>query len=290
MKNILNNTNKIAAALLLMTLFSSCSREDPLTDTQLDDTPAYQNELDKWIAKNYVEPYNISVQYKWNSLSLSQFADLLPPDHTQVKTALDCLKKTIFESFDSVGVAGFVKKQPIKEITLIGSQLDEKRLLKGVSGLRSILVFGTDYVDLKNEKQIRYNFLLSILHDFIYILIQNKSFDETSWSKITPNGYISNYLAYVNITEVNLSNGFLTAFARANIYEDFVETASIILSSPAKDYNDLVLALGNRPAKDQLRAKEALVVKYFRETHKIDFYSLQATIGKNIEDIMANNK
>lgn len=60
-----------------------------------------------------------------------------------------------------------------------------------------------------------------------------------------------------------------------NIYEDFAETAATILTSSKAEYDAILAGVTDATAKANIKAKEALVVKYYKEAFNIDFYALR---------------
>ncbi|MBU2060446.1 MAG: hypothetical protein KKH44_01175, partial [Bacteroidetes bacterium] len=44
----------------------ACASDEPLTESILDTTVPVKSPLDNWIDTNFLTPYNINVQYKWD--------------------------------------------------------------------------------------------------------------------------------------------------------------------------------------------------------------------------------
>lgn len=52
-------------AIAAFTVFAASCQEKPLDpESQILDSKVEQNDFDKWLAKNYVEPYNIDFKYR----------------------------------------------------------------------------------------------------------------------------------------------------------------------------------------------------------------------------------
>lgn len=282
----INRYIKAALLFLTLTVFWSCSQEDRPTESQLDfDQPA-KTPLDNWIVLNYVEPYNINVQYKWNQNTVDNSRYLFPPSLNKVQPALEIVQKIWLESYKAVGGNDFVKKIAPREIVLVGGvNLNSvgTRTLGIAEGGQRVTLFETDYIDKTNRDNIK-EFIHTIQHEYIHILNQNKPFDEKSWAAITPVGYTADWYNY-DIPESN-EIGFITSYARSNINEDFAETAAVILISSKTEYEDFLNSIESDTAYFALKAKEAIVVKYFKDAFEIDFYALRDEAEKNTNAVI----
>ncbi|WP_316632724.1 substrate import-associated zinc metallohydrolase lipoprotein [uncultured Flavobacterium sp.] len=272
---------KIAGALLLIITLVSCAHEDQPGESQLDFTRPNQTTLDTWITTNYLNPYNINVQYKWNQNTVDNSRFLFPPLVEKVQPALQIVQKIWLDSYAAIGGADFVKKIAPREIVLIGgvnlNSVGTKTLGLAEGGQR-VTLFETDYIEQKDRANVT-QFIHTIQHEYIHILNQHKPFDEKSWAKITPVGYTADWYNY----SIPVSNeiGFITSYARSNINEDFAETASVILITSKADYAAFLAGIKSPTALFALKAKEALVVKYFKDAFNMDFYALRDEAEKN---------
>jgi substrate import-associated zinc metallohydrolase lipoprotein len=150
-------------------------------------------------------------------------------------------------------------------------------------GGQRVTLFETDYIDRTDRANIT-EFIHTIQHEYIHILNQNKPFNEKAWAVITPVGYTADWYNY----SIPASNelGFITSYARSNINEDFAETASVILISSKAEYEDFLNNIKSETAYFALIAKEALVVKYFKDAFDIDFYALRDEAEKNTNAVI----
>ena len=84
---------KSVVLFLALAFLASCSNEDQVGESQLNyDQPA-KTELDNWIGINYLNPYNINVQYKWNQNTVDNSRYLFPPLIDKVQPALEIVQK-----------------------------------------------------------------------------------------------------------------------------------------------------------------------------------------------------
>ena len=278
--------NKIAILFLTLATLISCSNDDQVGESQLDYTEPAKTALDNWIGINYLNPYNINVQYKWNQNTVDNSRYLFPPLIDKVQPALEIVQKIWLDSYKTIGGEDFVKKIAPREIVLIGGvNLNSvgTRTLGLAEGGQRVTLFETDYIDKTDRANIQ-EFIHTIQHEYIHILNQNKPFDEKAWAVITPVGYTADWYNY----EIPESNeiGFITSYARSNINEDFAETASMILVYSKAEYAAFLNNIVSDSAYFALIAKEALVVKYFKDAFDMDFYALRDEAEKNTNAVI----
>ncbi|WP_426485147.1 substrate import-associated zinc metallohydrolase lipoprotein [Flavobacterium sp. 2] len=280
--------NKILVLALTSVLLYSCEHEEQPKESQLDYTSPVQTNLDKWITANYLNPYNINVQYKWNQNTVDNSRYLFPPTIDRVQPALEIVQKIWLNSYATIGGPDFVKKISPREIVLIGGvNLNSvgTRTLGLAEGGQRVTLFETDYIERTNRANVT-EFIHTIQHEYIHILNQHKPFDEKAWGAITPAGYAADWYNY----SIPVSNeiGFITSYARLNINEDFAETAAMILISTKAEYATFLSKIKSPTALAALKAKEALVVKYFKEAYEMDFYALRDEAEKNTTAVINN--
>ena len=284
---ILNKYKKLAL-LSAVVLLGSCAGDEPLKDSQLDLSTPPKTALDNWIDTNYLLPYNINVQYKWNPNVVDNNRFLYPPIQAKVQPVLEIVQKIWLESYKAVAGPNFVKNIAPREFVLVGGvnlNTTGTITLGLAEGGKRITFFETDNVDKKNRANIK-RFLRTIQHEYIHILNQTKPFDEKSMATITPTGYSS---AWYNTSDaVALEEGFLTAYAKSNINEDFAETAATILVSSKAEYAAILAAIVSPVARASIKSKEAIVVKYYKDAFNIDLYKLRDEAEKNTNDVINN--
>ena len=278
--------NKIAVLFLTLTVLTSCSNDDQVGESQLNYNQPPKTELDNWIGINYLNPYNINVQYKWNQNTVDNTRYLFPPLVDKVQPALEIVQKIWLDSYKTIGGEDFVKIIAPREIVLVGGvNLNSvgTRTLGIAEGGQRVTLFETDNIDRTNRANIT-EFIHTIQHEYIHILNQNKPFDEKAWAAITPVGYTADWYNYENAPSNEL--GFITSYARSNINEDFAETASVILISSKTEYAAFLAGIKSAAALAALKAKEALVVKYFKDAFDMDFYALRDEAEKNTNAVI----
>jgi substrate import-associated zinc metallohydrolase lipoprotein len=283
----LNKYRSLALIAVVLT-FTACAHEDQPKESQLSFEQPVKTELDNWIGTNYTNPYNINVQYEWNQNTVDNTRYLFPPSVDKVKPALEIVKKIWIDSYSSIAGADFVKKIAPREFVLVGGvNLNSTGTITlGLAeGGQRITLFQVDYINKKNRADVT-EFIHTIQHEYIHILNQTKPFNEQAWSQITPSGYITSWYAIPTATSRDL--GFITSYARLNIFEDFAETASMLLVSSKAEYAAILAGITSATGKAAILKKEALVVQYFRDAYNIDFYALRDEAQKNTDNVINN--
>ncbi|WP_289659676.1 zinc-binding metallopeptidase [Flavobacterium panacagri] len=284
---IVNKYKKIAVFIGALAL-TSCAQEDQPKESQLDYNQPLKTELDQWIDTNYLVPYNINAQYKWNQNTVDNTRFLFPPTLDKVKPALEIVQQIWLKSYATIGGADFVKKIAPREIVLVGgvnSNSNGTRTLGIAEGGQRITLFEVDNLNRKNRAIVA-EFIHTIQHEYIHILNQTKPFDEQAWGKITPSGYTATW--HLETTPASRELGFITNYARSNVVEDFAETASIILISTKAEYAAILASISSAKARADIQRKEAIVVQYFKDTFNMDFYALRDEAEKNTTNVINN--
>ena len=274
----------IAGAMFL----ASCAHEDQPKESQLDFTTPAKTELDNWIGTNFLNPFNINVYYEWNQNLVDNNRYLYPPMVDKVQPAMEVVKKIWIDSYTTIGGADFVKKIAPREFVLVGGvnlNTNGTVTLGLAEAGQRVSLFQVDNLNRKSRASIT-QFIHTIQHEYVHILNQTKPFDEQAWAKLTPSGYTTSW--YVEPIATSRSLGFITSYARLNIYEDFAETAATILTSSKAEYDAILASITDANAKANIKAKEALVVKYYKDSFNIDFYTLRDEAQKNTDAVINN--
>ncbi|ABQ05913.1 substrate import-associated zinc metallohydrolase lipoprotein [Flavobacterium johnsoniae] len=279
---------RAVAMISVSMLFAACAQEDQPKETQLDYTVRNKTELDTWIETSFLNPYNIKVYYEWNQNLVDNNRFLFPPTVDRVKPAMEVVKAIWIDSYSTIGGADFVKKISPREFVLVGgTNLNTSGTVTlGIAeGGQRVTLFELDYLNRKSRADVT-RFIHTIQHEYVHILNQTKPFDEQAWAKLTPAGYTSSWYIYTDAASRAL--GFITNYARLNIYEDFAETASIILTSSKAEYDAILASVTDATAKANLKKKEAIVVQYYKDNFGMDFYALRDEAQKNTTTVINN--
>lgn len=283
------NFYKKIVVLSSVIFLGACANDEPLKDSILDVSTPSKTALDNWIDTNYLIPYNINVQYKWNQNLVDNNRFLAPPLQSKVQPALEIVQKIWLDSYKAIAGANFVKTIAPREFVLVGGinlNTTGTITLGLAEGGQRITLFETDNVNKKDRANVK-RFVQTIQHEYIHILNQTRPFDEKTLAKITPTGYTSNW--YATSTSVAREEGFITDYARSNINEDFAEMSATMLVNSKAEYAAIIAGITNQTAVANIRLKEAVVVKYYKDAFGIDFYKLRDEAEKNTTAVINGN-
>jgi substrate import-associated zinc metallohydrolase lipoprotein len=261
-------------------LLAACGSDDDLSSgSNLDTTPAEFNALDTWIDENYVTPYNIEVIYRWSESLVEQDRYLYPPLADSVQPALNVVRKLWIEPYTAVAGAGFVERIAPRQIVLVGGRNvnPSGTITLGLAEAgKRITLFEIDLLN-KTDRGAVVEFIHTIQHEYVHILNQIRPFDEAAYGTISPEGYTAQWF---NETDAgSRSEGFITAYARANEIEDFAEMASTMLNMSRAEWDALVDGIGDT-GTTRIRQKERIVVDYYKSAYDIDLYVLQDSVDQ----------
>jgi len=301
--------SNIVFVIIAAALFTSCKKEDfnPADAQNINglggDTWA-KGPIDQWIYDTLTVPYNISIKYKWD-----QFEDLaditkvlVPPKEEYIVPILSAVRKVWIDTYIAESNEAFFKKLCPKYFYLIGSPAFEQNgaIKLGVAeGGRKIILLAINYSKVKGMAD--YNpadsfwikeMFHTIHHEFGHILHQNVLYPQ-DFKNLNPNLITSNWQDYSD--QQALSDGFISAYAMNTIDDDFVETISLMLVNGRAGFEKLIASIppgitgrGTTQAQavERLRAKESIVVNYYKQVYNIDFYSLQSRVHTAVESMI----
>lgn len=263
-------------SLLCATL--SCKKEKALPTTPivgLGGETWEKGPLDFWVDKNFVEPYNIEVKYKWDPYELNYVKNLVPVLEDRVEPVMTAVRDIYIKPYEEVAGPNFIKKYAPKLFQLAGSaeyNSDGTIVLGQAEGGRKIVLMVVNKFDKKNVAEVK-RMLHTIHHEFAHILHQIRSYP-VEWKALNPEQITATWFNATD-EEAN-SQGLVTAYAKASPDEDFVETAAVLLVE-GQAYFD---ALADQPfvpqkSRDILKKKEAIIVDFYQRAYNIDFRKLQ---------------
>ncbi|WPV65078.1 putative zinc-binding metallopeptidase [Chitinophaga sp. LS1] len=271
-------------SILLIMLLVACSKKETL-DTDLPGLGGETWEkgpLDYWLDSNFVNQYNIEVKYRFDRYELSLNKDLVPVTESQVEPVMTTIAKTWIAPY--IGEAGdaFFKTYCQKQFVLVGSpqyNTNNTVTLGTAEGGRKVVLFALNDFSLDNKPGVR-EMLHTIHHEFAHILHQTIMYPVEF--KTISTGYTGSWNDYT--LDEALARGFVTQYARSAPDEDFVEMVSTMLVEGKSGF-DAIVASAPDDGAAKLRQKEEIVVRYFKESWNIDFYSLQTRTQNAINNL-----
>jgi len=124
--------------------FSACSDDDELSSTSVvREATTEENDFDRWLTRNYVEPYNILFKYRFEDIESSMDYYLTPASYEQSVAMAKLVLHMCLEAYNgdlgpclgrsehqrSVGLVG-IRPDQIEDLREIG--LDELRIARNL--------------------------------------------------------------------------------------------------------------------------------------------------------------
>ena len=268
-------------AIAALAVFAASCQEKPLDpDSQILDSKVEQNEFDKWLVTNYIEPYNIMFKYRMEKNESDFNYWLVPATYENSIKMAKLMKFLCFEPYDDItGSKEFIKSYYPKMIHLVGS---------GAYRNNGTFVLGTAEGGLKitmyfvNEMRIDPAYLneyyfKTMHHEFAHILNQTKPYS-TDFNAISGPDYVTDTWsdAWKGGDAEAQKSGFISAYASSEPGEDFVELLSIYVTNPASYWNNIIKNAGDGAAK--IQQKFEIVYNYMLNSWNIDLNELRDNI------------
>lgn len=274
----------VLISCLVLTV-ASCRKEETLNLTppvDLGGETWSPTALDKWLLDSLTTPYNIAVKYRWDPWELNLDKTLTPPDESKIIPAMSAIKRVWIDPYTAeTGSDLFIKQYSPKQFKLVGSveyNYNNTVVLGQAEGGNSIAFFDVNQNFDRNPVTSIRRMIQTSHHEFAHILHQTVLYPP-EFKGISSNLGLDGYTAtWFNVSETDaLANGYITPYSMASFDEDFVEMVANMLVEGRSRFEELVASV-NPTAQQAFRSKERIVVTYFREVWKIDFYSLQTRV------------
>jgi substrate import-associated zinc metallohydrolase lipoprotein len=283
----------LVCALVIPVL--SCSEEVLDETSVIKETSATKNALDTWLYHNYTVPYNIDFKYKMEDIETSTSRVLVPVEYTKAIAMAKLVKHLCTDAYSEVAGENFVRLYFPKIFHLIGSAAwlsDGSRVLGEAEVGRKITLFEVNEMNPTDIDAMNYYYFHTIHHEFSHILHQTIDYSP-DYKDITGTDYLTDGWDDQTATPQNvwLPRGFISAYARMEPNEDFVEMISYYLVYDQAWWDSMfaaanVIAEGNsRTGKAILEEKLEMVKNYLLKSWNIDIDVLKATIQRRQGEI-----
>jgi substrate import-associated zinc metallohydrolase lipoprotein len=283
------------SVLALVIPFISCS-EETLDETSVIKEPSVtQNAFDVWLYHNYTVPYNIDFKYKMEDVETSSSRVLVPAEYTKAIAMAKLVKHLCTDAYSEVAGERFVRLYFPKVFHLIGSASwlsNGSRVLGEAEGGRKITLFEVNEFDPADIATMNANYFHTIHHEFSHILHQTVDYSP-DYKDITGTDYLTDSWDDQSalVQSVWLPRGFISAYARKEPNEDFVEMISHYLVYDQVWWDGMLAAAndtvkGNsRTGKAILEEKLKMVKEYMFVSWNINLDELRAVIQRRQEEI-----
>lgn len=296
----------LAALPLMMVSMTACGDDDDVDRglSVIKDSQTPQNALDKWLVKNYVEPYNIELRYRWEDNETSMDYILVPPRYINAIRMANILKYICFESFDQVtGSTKFIRDHFPKLVHLVGNPgwnssggwMSQGSYVLGSSegGYKINLWYVNHLSDqlfenyvptdsvIRSRKELNSVFFHTIIHEFGHVFHQKVPYSN-EFNQITGTDYLGGMWSssFTSPDDPAIhAGGFVTAYAAESADEDFAEMFSTYICSTKEEYDEILHLAGVR-GRDILNAKMLIIRDYFEKNWDLDIDALRDEVQR----------
>ena len=299
------NTIKIFLLAAVAALTIACSNDDvdannsifPTREEKTDSTA-----FDKWLNKNYTEPYNI----RFNYLYIDQNSDMgYNVSHADIKKSIalaKIIKHVWLDAYTELMGPDFLKQHCFREFQLIGSaqhKNDGSIVLGFAEGGIRVNLFQVNYLDpahlyieQTNPFASGSNFDLNrayfhtMHHEFAHILTQLKDYS-TDFRTITKEYHSADW---VNVKDEDAGKeGYVTGYASSEYNEDFAEVFSCYVTDTdvmwQKRLAQAVAANGDETGKKAILAKLSIIRSYLKDSWGVDIDKLRTIVLRRASEV-----
>lgn len=312
--------NLIYTALTLLTFsmaFTACS-DDELSSKSVivtDKSTAVENDLDRWLKANFLDPYNIQIKYRYDDNESNMSYYEVPSRIEDATILAHILKYCCIEAYDNTVGIDFTRRNFPKLFFFTGDYRYKNNgsfVLGTAEGGKKIFLLGTRYLEpiLAGEKSygtfgnfaygsdiiknLNHYYLKTIHHEFTHILNQTQPYS-TSYQLITADTYVSDTWNTAPNNTGYLGRGYISAYSQQEDREDFAEMMSIYVTNSAEQWETWMQEAAEntnangKTGRQLLEQKLSLVRDYMKKSWNIDMDELRAEILKRQNDIANGN-
>ncbi len=287
-------------SLMFLAAFCACS-DDDLSDTSVIlDSINEENEFDEWLEENFRAAYNIDFKYKYEDIESDLSYDLVPAELSQSIILAKMVKYLWLEPYTEVGGLTFMRTYSPRVFHVIGTvgwnTNGTYTLGTAEDGLKITLYAGnwlsnwfaieynedgTDYTIEIDVDNVNYYYLHTMHHEFGHILHQTVDYP-TDFDQVSAGSYVSSWQDYSE-TEA-LQAGFISAYARSGVDDDFVETLSYYVTYSVEQWEAKMSTAGTSGAAI-INTKLEIVKEYMADVWDIDLDELRDVLARRYDEI-----
>jgi hypothetical protein len=278
--------NILALSLLAVVAagFTACSSDDLSSESVIKSSTTSETVFDKWLYKNYVVPYNIQIQWRYEDNESDMAYYDVPADSAQSVELAHIVKYTCVEAYTEVAGIDFTRRYFPKLFSFLGEfEYDNSGTMKlgTAEDGKKIRLLGINHLDQykNNRSALDELYLKTIHHEFVHIVNQTKDYPR-DFGKVTPTGYVNDSWSSDAYGTGFEKRGFVTAYSQKEEREDFAEVVSTyIISTPAQWKAILqkatIMDANGTAAKEQpgvtaIEKKLEICKRYYKEAFNVD--------------------
>ena len=239
-------TYLMSLAALVLT-FSSCGTDDDFTesifrtDIPVVDQTKTTAPFDQWLYDNFLKPYNVEVQYRFNFTASDMNFQLTPAEYGRSQLLAHFIRYLFYDVYTKYAGEDFMKSYGPRMFHFIGSTgyspTTGTEVLGTASGGVKITLYNVNEIkpwtedvnySVEDVEVLNERIFHTMHHEFSHILHQTKSYPIT-FGQVTSGSYDPiDWHERDSTTTHQL--GYLTHYASSANYEDFVETLSCTIT------------------------------------------------------------
>lgn len=283
----MKKSNLLIITIFTLLVISGCKRDSDNLDVDMGNYPidiAEANDVDEWIKENFINLWNIEVDYRFNRHKGDVTRNISPIEINKVIPVLEVIKKGFIEPYAAVGGDTFGKKYFHKEWILFGSPSynnDNSYILGTSASARTMTLYDLNRFDDEDGGMVK-GYIRTVFHEFTHALNQTipipPAFDMVSVPDYEPD--------WTNVSGEDARNlGFVTPYAGSQPGEDFAETVAHIVVEGPVWYNNLLETVGTSSlAYARFKEKESIVAQYMLNSFGVDLYELQTEVRRVLKE------
>ena len=286
----------MAVGALMLTACSDDEVDKSISVIVDSQTP--QNDLDRWLEKNYVQRYNIELRYRWEDNEISMDYILVPAKYENAIRMARILKYICFDSFDEVtGGPEFVRSSFPKLVQLVGNpgwnSNGSYTLGSSEGGYKINLWYvnhlGEQFYDsnwqahdvISDRDQLNANYFHTIIHEYAHTFHQRVPYTN-EFNQVTGTNYLGG--SYTSVFSGPddpqiFSMGFVTGYAAYTADEDFAETFSTYICSTEEEFLS-ILDRANLDGRNKISQKLRIVRDYFADNWNLDIDAVRDAVQR----------
>lgn len=260
---------------MILISFAACQKEELSNKSIFSDEQAVKTDFDRWLDRNYVDPYNIRFEYRMpdNETGFSYW--VTPPDvEKSIKVAkvvkhlsLECMVEMMADDNPDRDPALFVKKYFPRVLFLVGcyhiSNTGSVALASAENGLQ-INILGVNFFDDPVVDGLQISG--TMVHEFMHILHAAAQVP-VEFHSITESKYVGS--TYTNLGGDYHQHGFVNNYARSSIGEDVAVTGGALICETDATWEKWYAA-GGEEGGAILRKKHDLLKKWLYDSFGVD--------------------
>ena len=281
------------ACAVSASLLSSCSREEILDpESVIVADSKEQNDFDKWLEANYVDPYNIRVKYRYEMNESDYNYYTIPPSLEYSIMMAHLVKYMCIDTYDEVAGVAFTRQYFPKMFFYTGEWEYKNNgtfILGTAEGGRKIFLAGLNYLPryINSASSLNHYYLKTIHHEFTHILNQTKPFTN-EYRQITPTSYVAGDWSTTEYSSGYLGRGFISAYSQDSDREDFAEMLSLYVTNSEETWAEWMATAKSEGGGDALiDAKLDIVRSYMQNNFDIDIDQLRDVVLRRQDEVVA---